>query len=205
MQMWWAALIVGTAASADLRAAQILFGPTRVIAFFLGTVLPIRFARALHKDGVAALHARVRSLYAYIIPVVGVYCMLLALFPRPLLHLIYGHEYSSPETVRVLVLYSISAFIAYMQMVIAAALTAARQTRYIFAGSAVGCAAAIILSPICIHQFGAAGAILSMIATTLIVTVLYCMAYRKQIAGHFVQGFSDVSPADVSPLAEEPA
>jgi hypothetical protein len=48
MQVWWAALLLGTWASADLRAAQILFGPTRVIAFFLGTILPIRFARTLH-------------------------------------------------------------------------------------------------------------------------------------------------------------
>src|SRR6185295_16137285 len=61
MQVWWAALILGAAASADLRAVQILFGPTRVIAFFLGTILPIRFAKALHEEGPDALFRQMRK------------------------------------------------------------------------------------------------------------------------------------------------
>src|SRR5439155_805329 len=55
MQILWAALLLSMSASADLRAVQILFGPTRVIAFFLGTVLPIRFARTLHSRGMGAM------------------------------------------------------------------------------------------------------------------------------------------------------
>lgn len=185
MQVLWAALLVGTAASADLRAAQILFGPMRVITFFLGTVLPIRFARALHERGTLAMHANVRSVYAVLAPLVGVYCALLALFPRPLLKLIYPDEFASNEAVVVLMLYAATAFLGYMQMVMAAALTAARQTRYIFAGSVCGCAIGLAASPLCIWRFGAAGGILSIMATTLVVTALYVLAYRRQSARDF--------------------
>jgi O-antigen/teichoic acid export membrane protein len=182
MQMWWAALIVGTVASADLRAAQILFGPTRVIAFFLGTILPIRFAQRLHREGEPGLRAAVRTVYVMLVPVVGLYCVLLAAFPRPLLHLIYGDEYMSPASVQVLMLYALSSFLNYMQMVLLAALTAARRTPTIFAGNVWGCGVALVMSPTCIFLFGAPGGIVSIIVTTLVVTSVYVITYRQGLA-----------------------
>jgi O-antigen/teichoic acid export membrane protein len=189
MQVLWAALLLGFAASADLKAAQILFGPMRVISFFLATVLPIRFARALHQGGVTTLHAKLRQTYVGLIPVVGTYCVLLAAFPKPLLHLVYGGQYSATDAARVLSLYSISAFLSYMQMVIAAALTASRQTRYIFAGSVWGCCVALVMSPTCIRMFGALGAIVSMMVTTLVVTTLFVHAYRSYVRAAAGAGF----------------
>jgi thymidylate kinase len=181
MQVLWAAWLIGTAASADLRAAQILLGPTRVIAFFLGTVLPIRFARTLHTGGLRALHAQIRGVYTILVPIVGIYCLALALFPGPLLRLVYGSHYVVSTAAIVLILCAICSFINYMQMVITAALTAARQTRYIFVSSAVGCCIALLMSPICIRQFGAPGSIVSMILTTLVVTSMLAMTYRKHL------------------------
>lgn len=178
MQVWWAALLIGTIASADLRAAQILFGPTRVITFFLGTVLPIRFARTLHNEGMDALRKNVRGVYAIMVPAVGAYCLLLAIFPKPLLNLVYGPEYAASAAM-VLKLYSLSAFLSYMQMVLAAALTAARRTRPIFVCSFVGCGIALVMGPLCIKLLGANGAIINIIVTTLVVTVLYYRAYLE--------------------------
>ncbi len=71
MQVWWAALLLGTAASADLRAAMILFGPARVISFFLSTVLPTKFAKALDAGGAEALHAKLKFVYLGLVPTVG--------------------------------------------------------------------------------------------------------------------------------------
>jgi O-antigen/teichoic acid export membrane protein len=121
----------------------------------------------------------VNSVYLVMAPLVGIYCMLLFVFPRPVLHVI-GPKYAA-SSVTVLQLYSISAFIGYMQRVLVAALMAARQTRYIFAGSVAGCVIALVLSPVLIWKFGANGAIISMILTTLVQTVLYVLAYRKQV------------------------
>jgi len=176
----WAAQIIGTAASADLRAAQILLGPTRVIAFFLQTVLPIRFARALHSDGVSALHDNVRRVYRVLAPLVGIYCLILLAFPGPLLRLMYGSSYAISMAVPVLMLCAVFSFISYMQMVIVAALTAARQTRYIFIGSAVGCVVALVASPVLIKKLNAPGGVVTMIIATSVVTLLYVRTYLKQ-------------------------
>jgi O-antigen/teichoic acid export membrane protein len=181
MQVWWAALLLGAAASADLRAAMILFGPARVISFFLITVLPTRFAKALHTGGPDALHARLKTVYLGLIPTVGVYCLLLAIFPRPILRLMYGEQYVNAAATTILMLYALASFLNYMQMVTAAALTASRQTRYIFTASLSGCGVALALSPILIKQFGAPGGILSMIATTLVVSVIYTSAYARRV------------------------
>jgi thymidylate kinase len=181
MQVWWAALLLGTAVSADLRAVQILFGPTRVIAFFLSTILPIRFSRTLHARGVDALRAQVAYVYKVLAPMAGVYCLLLACFPKFLLHLIYRRQYASDEAATVLVLFAGAQFISYMQMVVASALTASRQTRFIFASSAWGCGIALIASPLFIHLFGANGAIVSIIATYLVVTALLAHAYQNYL------------------------
>ena len=179
MQVWLVALLLGTMASANLRAVQILFGPTRLIAFFLATVLPIRFARTLHAHGAEALKSQVRHVFLVLAPLVGVYCMLLAVFPQPLLKLVYGKEYAANDAATVLALYSISAFLSYMQMVIAAALTAGRKTRAIFTASRWGCYVALLMSPICIRAFGAPGSIISIIMTTLVGTVLLGIAYHR--------------------------
>jgi O-antigen/teichoic acid export membrane protein len=207
MQVWWAALLLGAWASADLKAAQILFGPTRVIAFFLSTVLPIRFARTLHAHGPAAMHAQLRHVLAWLIPMAGAYCALLVIFPRPLLHLVYGSGYDASDAAKVLMLYSMSAFLGYMQMVIAAALTASRQTRSMFAGNAAGCAVALAMSPVCIKMFGASGAIVSMIVTTLVTTLMFIIAYRDHSRAARVAGFDVLAAAAAGQArgaAEEP-
>jgi O-antigen/teichoic acid export membrane protein len=183
MQLWWAAILLGTWASADLRAAQILFGPTRVIAFFLGTVLPIRFAQTLHQSGKEALRGQLGKVLGVLVPAAGAYCALLALFPRPLLHLVYGADYGGADSAHVLMLYSASAFLNYVQMVFAAVLVAGRQTRYMFVGTVCGAAVALVMSPVCIRLLGAPGAIVSMIVTTLVVTLLFAHAYRRFVHG----------------------
>jgi O-antigen/teichoic acid export membrane protein len=180
MQVWWAALIIGTAASANLRLAQILFGPMRVISFFLGTVLPIRFSRTLHAEGPKALHRNIYTVYAILIPIMGVYCLLLAIFARPLLAFVYDGSYADTAAT-VLRLYALSAFLSYMQMVVAAALIATRKTHLIFTGSVIGCIIAMVLGPLLIWQLQGEGGIVNIIITTLVVTILYWFSYRKNL------------------------
>src|SRR5438874_2561769 len=119
------------------------------------------------------MRGQIRSVYFVLVPLVGTYCLLMGLFPRTLLRLLYGNDYAVTDTVSILILYSINAFLGYMQMVMTAALTAGRRTRSIFAGSAWGCAVALIMSPLCIHYMGINGAIVSIIVTTLLVSALF--------------------------------
>jgi hypothetical protein len=85
-----------------------------------------------------------RKVYGVLIPTVGVYCLLLVLFPRFLLKLAYRNEYADAESVSILTLYSICAFLSYLQMGVVAALTAARKTRHVFLGSVWGCVIAVM-------------------------------------------------------------
>ena len=183
MQVWWAAMLIGVSASANLRAAQILFGPMRVITFFLGTVLPIRFARTLHAHGAPALRGQVESVLIHLAPTAGVYCGLLALFPELVLKVIFGADYADAGAASVLRLFAVSAFLGYLQMVFVAALTAARLTRYVFLGTVWGCCIALVMSPACIKLLGANGAILSIIVTTLVVTSLQAWQYYRNLSG----------------------
>lgn len=171
MYLYLAAAIVGTAASGDLKAAQILFGPMRVVAYYLDTVLPIRFARTLAQGGEGAMYQGLRRVLTRVAGPLAGYCVLVALFARPLLRVTFGNQYVGASTV--LMLYSGYALLTYLQMIVAASLKARRQTRFIFVGSACGVVVALAAGWGFITVFGTNGVILAMIATAIVVTTLY--------------------------------
>ncbi|MBV8782205.1 MAG: oligosaccharide flippase family protein, partial [Phycisphaerae bacterium] len=80
MYVWLAAKIINTSAAGDLKAAQLVFGPTRMLAFFLGNILPIQFARELARGGDAEMDSAYRKTVAVVVPLLGLYCLLAALF-----------------------------------------------------------------------------------------------------------------------------
>ncbi len=177
MYCYLASIILSTTeAAGDLKVAQVMFGPARVISFFLATVLPIRFARTFAAGGDQALHEQVKHIYKLMIPLTALYCGAMALCAKPLLGLV-GKEYAGNTSV--LVLYSLCAFLSYVQMVVAAALTAKRETRAIFMGSLYGAIITLAVSYFLIKTLESNGAIVAMILTTLIVTAMYRVAYRR--------------------------
>src|SRR6185437_9790480 len=112
------------------------FGPTRVFAFYLGSVLPLRFARALNREGNAAAHQQLKEVAFRILPMLGAYALIIAIFAKPLLHLVYRGEFAGDA--RILVFYSGAAFMEYVLMVVTSALAAKRMTRQIFFGQLTG-------------------------------------------------------------------
>ena len=188
MYLWLAAKIVNTGAAGDLKAAQLVFGPTRVLAFFLGNILPIQFARGLARGGDSEMHASYHKTIAVIAPLLGTYCLLAAVFAKPLMSF-YGPDYAAD--VRVLQLYALCAFLSYMQMVVAAALSAKRLTWSIFTSSVWGGAIALAISYFMLRRFGTDGAVMCMMLTAIIVTALYLRAYRQ-----------NVDPKSMNPIVE---
>ena len=187
MYMYLAAIMLGTEATGEMRAAQILFGPMRVLSFFLATVLPIRFARTLAASGELAVHEQLKSVYRLVIPVAGIYCLLMVIGARPLLALVYSEDYVGGA--KVLMLYAGCSFLQYMAMVVTAALTAKRLTRFIFGGYVFSAAVALSCSWIFIRAFGADGAILCMILTSALIFASFTRAYYKSL---HQRGFSPV-------------
>jgi O-antigen/teichoic acid export membrane protein len=93
---------------------------------------------------------------------------------------LYGDSYAGNASV--LQLYAMCAFLNYMQMVVAAALSAKRLTHLIFISSVWGGAIALSLSWPLIKFLGIDGAIVCMILTAVIVSILYLRAYWRNVS-----------------------
>ena len=194
MYLYLAAVLLGTTATGDLKAAQVLFGPTRVLAYYLDTVLPIKFARTLIAGGEVAMHHKLRRVLARVAGPLAAYCLLVALLARPVLRLTFGSQYAGAATV--LVLYSGYAMLTYLQMIIAASLKAKRQTHLIFLGSVCGVVVALAASWAFIMAFGTTGVLLAMMVTAVVVSSLYFFALRR--------GLSEARKTQFAVIAHDP-
>lgn len=176
MYMYLCGWLIGPGASGELKAAQTLFGPTRIISYYFATVLPIQFARRLAEGGDAALSRQMRATSMQVLPVVGAFCLLIAIFAAPLMA-IFGPDFATEASV--LAMYALVTFFAYIQMVLAAALTARRITRDVFFGTVGGAIVTLTLSWPLIKLMGIHGALVGMLLTALAITALLWRGYRK--------------------------
>jgi O-antigen/teichoic acid export membrane protein len=174
--MYLCGWLIGPASSGELKAAQTLFGPTRIISYYFATVLPIQFARRLTEGGDAALRRQLRTTALQVLPIVGGVCLLIALCAAPLL-LIFGRDFAAEPSV--LAMYALVTFFAYIQMVLAAALTARRQTRHVFLGTVGGAIVTAVLSCALIRLMGIHGALVGMLLTGMAIAALMWRGYRS--------------------------
>lgn len=176
MYQYLAAAMLGTAATATLKSAQVVFGPTRLLLFSLNSILPIQFAHEL-RSGRTHLHSELKRVYLVTAIPLGVYCGAVALLAAPLLRLLYGSRYAGSASV--LVLYSVSAFVSYIAIIVSAALQAKRQTRSVFDTYGYTSVVALSLGWIFIRMFGVEGALVGMILTSCVAALLFWRAYRR--------------------------
>jgi O-antigen/teichoic acid export membrane protein len=177
--LYIAAALFGTAASGELKAAQVLFGPARVLAFQLTNILPMKFSRTLATGGNAALHRRVKSVYAWFAPLTGSYCIIVAIFAGPLMKLMYGPDYAGHKAI--LSLYAACAFAQYLELVLSAAMTAKRQTQWAFISYVYSAAVAVVAAYPLLWALGVEGAVVGMILTSTVVVAVFCHAYQRNI------------------------
>jgi O-antigen/teichoic acid export membrane protein len=175
LYIYLTAYLIGTHAAGELRAAQTIFGPTRVFAFYLGSVLPIRFARALAQDGPRAVDELLMRTSLRVLPLLGLYCVAVAAFPALVLKLMFGSKYAG--TPAVLSLYAFYAFMSYVQALLASALTARRLTRQIFLGNVYGALITLAMSYWIISYFKVAGAPMAIGISATIINVFFWRAY----------------------------
>ena len=183
MYLYVAVWIVGSSAAGELRVAILFFGPARVLSLPIASLLPIQFAR-ITKNGDPALRRAVGKAYMLVVPVLGGYCLMVALTARPLLRLV-GTAYESHP--RILVLYAAASFVTYLQMVLVAALTAKHLTRVIFIGTVVGAVFASSMAWPIIRELGAEGALVGLLMTNLLVMLFLWRSYRGSTTSQPVQ------------------
>lgn len=198
--LYLAGFLLGTAATGVLKAAYVVFGPMRILGFFLKTVFPNHFARTLTAHGRIALNRQVRMAYLLVVPVIGGYCLLAAVFAEPLLQLMYGQKYAGHTSI--LILYAIFAFVAFMAQIVACALKAGRLTHRVFASQAWASVVALPVGWILVKTLGAEGAVLGMILTSLVVNFSNWRAYRLDLCDADVtQGCAGVKAGGSAPEA----
>jgi O-antigen/teichoic acid export membrane protein/thymidylate kinase len=174
--VYLSAAMLGAAAAGILRAVHTIFGPARILADFLCTMLPIHFSRVLNTQGRTGLHSQLILCHLVAVPLLGGYCLLVAVFAQPLLRLLYGDRYADFGVV--LAVYSLAAFASYMMMIVAAALRARRSTRALFNGQLVGSLIALPIGWVSIRLFGISGTALGMLFSYALITLLLWRAYR---------------------------
>jgi O-antigen/teichoic acid export membrane protein len=191
--------LLNAQATAQLKAAQLVFGPTRVLAFFLGTVLPIRFTHALAEGGERSMRSHYHRMLAVVAAMTGAYCLTVGVLATPLLRLFYKDKYAGSESV--IILYATAAFLTYLSMVITAALTARRQTRGIFIGNVCGTVIGVALSLPMIRHWGVNGAVACMIASAVTMMLVSWFALRR---GTAEAGFTPPHAHDPLSSAHDP-
>jgi O-antigen/teichoic acid export membrane protein len=201
MYLYVAALWLGTFATGELKAAQVLFGPTRVIAYYLDTVLPIRFARKSANGGRSAINAQLRTVLLKVAIPLTLFCGLIAAFASPLLRIAFGQQYTGATFI--LMLYSAYALLTYLQLMITAALRALHLTHVIFFAAVCGLLVSVPSSFFLMPILRTQGIMIAMIAGILTSATISAIACLR---GQPVQ--RDTPPVQEStalvPAREEP-
>ncbi len=191
MYMWLTADLLGVAAAGDLRLAQTLFGPMRIFTFYLGNVLPIRFARELGAGGPAGVHRLFVKACGQVLPLLAGYCLAVVVFRGPLIRLASGGKFAGPTSV--LSLYALYTFVSYLPVLLASVLTAKRMTWPVFMGNVFGAVLALPVGSYLIHHLREPGAPVAMGICSALMTV------------YFVRAYADSTRARPGPTAGVPA
>lgn len=171
-----AAAFLGTWAAGILRAIHTIFGPLRILAQAFSTTLPIRLASTLENRGPRAFRRDVGYAFLVATPLLGGYCLLVGLLSGHILTFAFGEKYAGNE--RVLMLYSVAAFVGYLCIIFSATLRATRRTRQIFMCELCATCVVVPLSALLIPWLGIYGVVLGMMSTDVLLLTLFYWSYR---------------------------
>jgi O-antigen/teichoic acid export membrane protein len=175
--LFLAAALVGTAATAALRASQVIIGPLNVLQAYLPLALIPRFARTLADGGAASLRRDIGRVYTRTAPLFAAYCLLAALLAKPLLHVLYGGAYDRYWPV--VTLLAAYAFLSYTGEVLASALSASRRPRAIFLAYSISGGFALMVGWLLIVFLGANGAALGLVVNSIVLNAILLWDARR--------------------------
>ena len=156
---------------------MLILNPLNVIWFAVGNVLPIRLSRARASRGDAAARGELRSAYLGSMPVVGLYCLAASLLSGPILTFLFGDAYAGYGWV--VAGAALIRFVGYHSHLLAIGLRAQHNTRPIFTGYVIAAPFSIVGGVALTSLFEIAGALVAMLAATLIWTAAWARAYAR--------------------------
>ena len=173
-----AAALLGVTVSGGFKAAQALLGPLNVLLIFLGTNLPILFARtAASRDRKAKLGMERSTAVRVALVVVLLYGLLVSVAARPLLDSLYGGSYG--KFALLVPLFVGYYAVAAVASVYGASLTAQLRPDRVFRANVAGALFAILVGWPMVIAIGPAGAVLAMMCSRGVHAVLLRQAARE--------------------------
>lgn len=184
--------IVGPIASGVLKAGQTLLGPMSVFLTFVTSYLPIVLARDLASSG--TIGVKTRRSFAVILPVVLPYCLVMALFARPVIEFVYGSDYGRfANVVRLFALYYV--LLAFSTVAVAV-LSAKSMTREIFIGQAGAATVSLAIGWLLLRESGAAGGVVGILVSWAVAMGLFLKALHASAR----TGSAAPAPVSVPPV-----
>lgn len=176
--IYLAAALLGSTASAALKAGQTLLGPIAAFLAFFTSYLPVVFARELQHSGTVVRKTTwsLVAIFAVVIP----YCLLAGLFAKPLLEFVYGPEYGRYS--KVVELFALFYVVLGFSTVAVAVLSARGLTRDVFLGQLGGATLSLALGWLLLEEFGPAGGVVGMLASWICTMALFLRALRSPAA-----------------------
>ena len=179
--LYLAAALLGVAVTGALRAVQLILAPLHVLMFSLSTMLPIRLSVILaHTDkeiAASAFHRNARLALRLTFPIVGAYCLCVAIFASHIIRYAYGSTYSGYS--RVLVIFAAYYLLLYLAQFAATLLTAQRRTDWLFLGNAAAALVTVAAAWPLMHAFGAEGAAFLLVLSAGVLTIALWRPWRS--------------------------
>ena len=172
------AAAMGSHEVAIYAAASLILNPLNVIWFAAGTALPIRLSRARAAEGELAARGELRRVFAASMPLVGAYCLVVAVFGGPILSIIFGPAYAPYGWVAAGAA-AIRAF-GFISHLLSIGLRALERTRSIFIGYAAAIPFSLVVGTILTVRFGIAGALAAIFGSHVIWTAIWARAYFQR-------------------------
>jgi len=167
-------IVVGAIASGVLKAGQTILGPMSVFLTFFTSYLPIVFARELESSG--TIRTKIRRSLGVILPVVVPYCLVMAIFAKPVLEFVYGHAYGRYTTV--VQLFALYYVLLAFSTVAIAALSAKGMTPSVFVGQTGGAVVSLAIGWFLLQQWGAEGGVTGILLSWGVAMALFLRALR---------------------------
>jgi O-antigen/teichoic acid export membrane protein len=169
--------MISFSASGAYRAIQNLLAPILALLRATDTFFVPRMAKIYTKDGRRALNRPLKLIYFFIgLPTVG-WLLFISLFATPLLHFVYGDEYTAYAVG--VPLMSIFYFLWYLYWPVQIAIKAPRISRPLFVGNALAIVLMFTVGLWMIQAWGLYGTIAGQILNAFVVAIILWVAWLK--------------------------
>jgi O-antigen/teichoic acid export membrane protein len=171
---------VSVAATGALRAMQTVMGPTHVLLKALDTAFTPTASRAYGEGGAEAVTSLVGAMYRATAALMIGYCVLVAVFARPILDVLYGGRYNSYSWL--LPMLAVSYALVYLYTPVWVALRGMQVSSPMFHAYLASTVVVLTLGIAAVALFGLAGAGAGLIAHGVILNVALWRSFRSAVA-----------------------